>query len=71
MGDLTLPQIKFPLMGEGFCVQSTQKIFEPQAVCTSKQVIEVVFTTQSQVKSPSMGPTFQVKLDQVSSGATH
>ena len=23
-GDLTLPQVKFPLMGEGFCVQTPQ-----------------------------------------------
>ena len=24
MGDLTVPQVKFPLMGEGFCVQIPQ-----------------------------------------------
>ncbi len=35
----------------------------PKQLHTSKQVIKAVFTTQSQVKSPSMGPTFQVKLE--------
>ncbi len=53
---------QIPPGGGGFCVQIPQSTggFEPQAkqLHTSKQVIKAVFTTQSQVKSPSMGPTF-------------
>ena len=60
MGDFTIPQVKFPLVGEDsvFKSPSQQGVLSPKQLHTSKQVIKAVFTTQSQVKSPSMGPTF-------------
>ncbi len=78
--DLTSGQI--PPDGGGFCVQIPQYrgFLSPKQLHTSKQVIKESLLRKARFKSPSMGPTFQVKLDQIppvctggggGSGATH
>ena len=70
-----VPQIKFPLPGRGgFFVQIPPVNtggFELQAICTQS----LLRKARGQVKSPSMGPTFQVEFPCMSwgggGGATH